>query len=161
MNEGAATLLVPGDLPSGAWQIAVKAEFLAADNKTVVATAYSPARNLESVRALTLELTSKPAVDAKVGGAGSGKLAGKIVRGPGLAGPVTLTLANLPKEYPSPKLEIPADKSDFEFPISFPAGAKPGDVPNVQLVATLLRNPADANSGLSSNGIPIALKVVP
>jgi hypothetical protein len=41
MNDGPAELFVPGDLPNGTWQMAVKAEFLAADGKTVVATAYT------------------------------------------------------------------------------------------------------------------------
>lgn len=159
-NEGVAAVLVPGDLPSETWQMAVKAEFLAADGQ-VLATAFTPARTLKSVRSLTIELTGKPEVSAKASAGDTGKLTGKIVRGPGLTGPVTLTLANLPQGFMAPKLEIAADATEFTFPISFPAGTKQGDVPNVQLVGTMLQIPGEPRSTLTSNGVPIALKVVP
>ena len=50
-NEAMAKILVPADLPLLAYDLAIKAELLAADNKAVAATAFSSARRLPAVAA--------------------------------------------------------------------------------------------------------------
>ncbi len=50
-NEAAAKILVPADLPLLPYDLAIMAELLAADNKTVQATAFAPARRLPAVAA--------------------------------------------------------------------------------------------------------------
>jgi hypothetical protein len=61
----------------------------------------------------------------------------------------------LPPELPPPTVQVPADRSDFEFPVAFPYGTKLGDLPNVKVVATSEGPPV-----VRSNEIAVTVKVV-
>src|SRR5207237_6827262 len=106
------------------------------DGGTVVATAYTSARRLRSVTPLRLELAGPAAVEAPSGLGPAGKLTGKVLRVGDFKKPVTVTLAGLPAGASPPVLVVPGDKSDFELAVAFSYGLKPGDLPNVRLVAT-------------------------
>ena len=73
---------------------------------------------------------------------------------------MTLTLAGLPKEYPAPKIEVPADKSEFTLEVRFAAQAKPAELKNIKLTATMLLDAADPKSSVKSNDIGVTIKVV-
>lgn len=154
-------LAVPNDLKERPWSVAVVAELLSADGKSVVASAATPVRQLPARRAVELTLAGEAKTRAIAGQGGqTGTLRGTLVRMPGLSGPVTLTLVGLPAGYPAPKLEITAEANDFEFPVRFPATAKPAELKGVRLLATMLASPGDAGSTVKSNEIPVTLIVV-
>jgi hypothetical protein len=156
-SEGLAPILLPGDLSLLPYDLAVRAELLAPDNRTVLATVLSPSRRLQASQPFALQLTSAPTVQAASGSGPTGKLTGKIVRAPGFSKPVTVTLAGLPAELPAPMIMLPADKSEFELPISFPYETKLGLLANVRLVATSQVSPQRL---LTSNEVPLAVQVV-
>jgi hypothetical protein len=160
-SEVAATILVPVDLPHIAYDLAIQAELLAADNKTVLASAVTGARRLTATTPLLLELASQQPIEVRAGVGPTGKLAGKIHRAAGFALPVTVRVSGLPKGVSLPTFEVPADKAEFEFPLAVRYGTVAGDLANVKLVATSQIDPKQPASTLSSNEVPLALKVVP
>ncbi len=156
--EGVVNILVPADLPQHPWDLALVAELLGADNQTVIARVAAPARTLPTSVPFTLELVSAPKVDGKAGAGETGKFVGKVNRLGGFNQPVTVTLANLPKEYPAPKVVVPGDKSDFELVVTFPFGAKPVELKDGKLVGLI--DPAKPDS-VRSNEVAVVVNVVP
>jgi len=156
--DAAAKLFVPGDLPVATWDATIVAELLSPDGKNVVATAYAPVKRFSVLQAFKLELTSTNTAEGKTGIGPAGKFTGKLQRAKGFDKPVLVTLRGLPQGYASPVVEVPADKSEFEFPLNFPFESKPGELKNVQLVALQDRNnPASARS----NAIAVNVTLTP
>lgn len=158
-NAAGANLLVPIDLSGPVFDVTVKAELLAADGNTVVASVFSPPLRLPSVAPFSVQLSGENKVAALSGTGESGRIVGKIVRRPGFVQPVVLSLAGLPDLLPTPKLEVAADQTDFSFPIAFPQNSPLGPVGNVRLVAE-----ASTSAGvpaLKAAETPIELTVVP
>jgi hypothetical protein len=159
-GEAAAKILVPGDLPRIAYDLAIQAELLAADNKTVVATAVTPARRMAATLPMTLELASQTPLDARAGVGPTGKLTGKVNRTAGFSLPVNLTLSGLPKGLASPSLTLAGEQSDFELAVAFPYGTPEGDLANVKLSAVSLTDVKNPKSEIRADEIPVALRVV-
>jgi hypothetical protein len=156
--EPTVNILVPGDLARQAWDLAIVAELLAPDNKTVVATAATPVQRLTAMTPFAVELAGPLKIDARAGLGETGKFVGKVTRRPGFAAPLTVTLTGLPKELPPPITVVPPDKSEFELKVVFPFGSKPGELANVRLVAVTDANRPDA---ARSDEIAVAVNVVP
>jgi hypothetical protein len=157
-SEGEVNILVPGDLPQHPWDLALVAELLGPDNKTIVASVAAPARTLPTSVPFTLELVSAPKVDGKAGAGETGKFVGKLNRLGGFNQAVTVTLANLPKEYPAPKVVVPGDQTDFELVVAFPYGAKPMELKDGKLIGLI--DPAKPDS-IRSNEVAVVINVVP
>jgi hypothetical protein len=158
--EAAAQILVPGDLATGEYDLAIKAELLSADEKNVVATAFAPARRLVTLSPVALELAGPAQGEGRAGAGTSGKFTGKIIRQPGVTAAVTVTLVGLPAGVAAPSVLVPPDKNDFELPLVFAFGTAAGDVAGVRLAATSPLDPQDAAKLLRTNEIPVALKIV-
>ncbi len=159
--EVQANVLVPVDLPRIAYDLAIQAELLSADGKNVLAAAVTPARRMLAVSPLSIELANKEPIEARAGLGETGKLTGKITRAPGFALPVKVTLSGLPKGSGAPSVEVPADKSDFELPVSLRYGTPAGELGNLSIAATSQVDPKVAESIVTSNTVPLAIKVVP
>lgn len=159
-NEVDARILLPADLPQIAYDLAIEAELLAADNKKVVATVYTPARRLSTVAPIAIELASSAPIETRAGLGPTGSLKGKLRRVAGFTSPVSLSLTGLPKGVPAPSIAVAADQTDFDVPLSLPYGTPAGDL-GVKLVGTSQLNPKDANSVVRSGEVSVALKVVP
>jgi hypothetical protein len=156
-KEVTVNVLVPGDLPQQNWDLVLVADLLTADGKNVVTSNAAPVRTLAPVAPFTLTLTSPPAAEGKAGAGETGRLTGKIDRAAGSSQAVIVTLDGLPKGYFSPQVLVPADKADFELPLTFAFGSKPGELKG-KLVA--LSAPATATS-IRSNAIDVTVNVVP
>jgi len=150
-------VLVPSDLPKQPWDLVFIAELLSADGKNVVTSLAAPVRTLEPVAPFTLELAGPSSAEGKAGAGEPGKLAGKITRVGGYAQGVVVTLDNLPKGVDSPQVLVPADKSEFELPLTFGFSSKAGELKGVKLVA--LAAPVEAKS-VRSNALDVAINLV-
>ncbi|MEX0713533.1 MAG: PPC domain-containing protein [Pirellulales bacterium] len=157
-STAAVNLLVPGDLPNIPYDLAIQADLLADDGKTVLASATTPARRLVTTQPLTIELAGEPKVEAKAGSGETGVISGKVQRLGTFNQPVSITLEGLPPHLPAPQVELAADQNDFSLSVSFPYGSTPGEVPNVKVVAIARLNPQLA---VKSNEIPVAVNIVP
>lgn len=156
-STAVATVLVPRDLPSVPYDLAIQADLLSADGKNVVASALTPARRMTVTSPIALALSGDAQVEAKAGSGETGKLAGSIVRIGQFKSPIVLTLEGLSPDLPSPELTLTPEQSEFAFPVSFPFNAPPGAVANVKLVAV----DRSAGAPIRSNEIPVAVTVVP
>ena len=80
--------LVPAELPAPVYDVTVQAELLAADKKTVLATAYTPVRRMPVRLPLVVQLDGaariEATLDAKTGA--TVKLKGKVERRDGFEG---------------------------------------------------------------------------
>src|SRR5262245_12634999 len=150
-------ILVPSDLARQPWDLVLVAELLSADGKSVVSSLAAPVRTLSPVAPFNLALTADKSHDGRAGTGESGKLAGKITRTPGYTQPVIVTLDGLPKGVAAPQVLVPADKSDFELPLTFSYTTKPGELKGAKLVG--LAAPAVVSS-VKSNAVDVSVKVV-
>jgi hypothetical protein len=159
--EIAAKVLVPADLPRIEYDLAIQADLLSADGKSVLASAVTPARRLPAEDPLSLELASAEAIEVRAGVGATGKVVGKVHRTGGFALPVKVQVSGLPKGTAPVVFEVPADKSDFEFPLAVRYGTPPGELKDVKVVATSQVDAKNANTAVRSNELPLALRVVP
>jgi hypothetical protein len=159
-GEAAANVLVPGDLPRIAYDLAIQAELLGEDNKTVLASAVTPARRLTTVLPVSVELAAD-AVAARAGLGPTGKVIGKIKRAAGFAHPVNVTLAGLPMGSSAPTITLTGDQTDFAFPLVLAFGAPPGELKDVKVVATSLTDPKNPKSIFNAGEVPLSVVVVP
>ena len=58
-------IIVPSDLPTIDYDIAIKGELLSSDGMKVLATAYTPARRLHATQPFALEVAGKAPVKAQ------------------------------------------------------------------------------------------------
>ena len=159
-SDGAATILVPGDLPRIPYDLALRAELLSADGKTVLATAYTSVRRLTTSNPLHVQLVGETKIEARSGLGPTGKFTGKIARSDGFKGPVRIALEGLPEGVTASDVDVPSDKMDFEFPVSLSFGAKPGDLAGAKLIALSIPTD-DFPDVVRSNEIAVTLQVVP
>jgi hypothetical protein len=158
-NASTATtaIVVPADLPLSPYDLVLVAELLSADGKNVVAATASPVRTLSPVLPFTLEAASSP-LAAKAGAGETDVLRGKVVRAAGFEQAVLVTLTGLPKGFTAPQTVVESKQSEFELPVRFAFGSKPGELKGVKAVAIAV--PAAANS-VRSNLVDLAVRVVP
>ena len=159
-NNHAVNVWVPHDLVTTPWNVAIIAELLAEDNKTVLATTTTSQLTITPLQALTLKLTSAANIEAIAGEGESGSVSGTITRAAKFDKAVTITLRGLPKGYTAPSIEIAADVNEFTLPIQFSKEAKPGDLKNIKLVATAASD-LKAEIQVVSNSETLQITVVP
>jgi hypothetical protein len=155
--NGEAPILVPPDLPAGTYDLAVRAELLSTDSKSVLATAITPSRRLQALRPFTLQLAGPGLIEAKSGSGVTGKLRGKVIRASGFTSPVTVTLAGLPAGLTAPTAIVPGDKSEFELSVAFPEDTKLGALLNIKLSATSQIAPQQI---VKAAEIPVSIQLV-
>jgi hypothetical protein len=153
-------ILVPGDLPQISYDLAIQAELLGDDNKSVIASAVTPARRLTPALPISLELFAE-AVAARAGLGPTGKVAGTIKRAEGFSLPVNVTLSGLPEGASAPIVTLTAEESKFEFPLVVPFGTAPGELKGVKVAATSLTDAKDPKSIFRAGEVPISVVVVP
>lgn len=157
-TEATVNILIPSDLSKQPWDLVLVAEVLSPDGKMTLSSLAAPVRTLAPVAPFTLALTGENRAEAKAGLGQPGKLTGKIERSPGYAQPVLVTLDSLPKGYLAPQILVPADKSEFELPLTFASSAKAGELKGAKLVA--YSAPVVVKS-VKSNAIDVSINVVP
>ena len=160
-GEGEAVLLVPAQLSGEVYDVTLVAEALAADKKTVQATAYAPVRRLAVVRPIRVVLEKSPRIDvalnAKTGAQVS--IAGKVVRREGTQGIATVTLAGLPAAIKSAPVTVPADKSDFTLMLALPPATPAGEIVGLKLSAAIAPDPKTPMVRVKSADVELTLVV--
>jgi hypothetical protein len=161
--EGAVKVLVPVELPASLYDVTVQADLLAADRRTVVATAFAPVRRMTVKLPLVVQLTGPPKVEATIDpktGA-TVKLAGKIERREGLKGDVIVALTGLPPgvRADNPNPTVKADKTDFTINIILPPNQAAGEIKGLKLAATGVLDAAQPNIRVKSREVEATLVV--
>ena len=160
-GEGDLVLIVPAELPSPVYDVTVVAESLAADKKTVQATAYAPVRRLAVARPIRVVLKDSPRIevvsDAKTGASVS--ITGKVERREGTQGIATVTLAGLPAAIKAAPVTVPADKSEFALTIALPPATPVGEIGGLKLSAAIATDPKTPMVRVKSADIDVTLVV--
>jgi len=139
--DGEMSLLVPGDLPSQSYDVAIQAEVLSADKKTVLANAFTPVRRLPVFLPVALKLKSAEVVaklDPKLGYIAD--IAGTVERLEGIAGDVTLTVSGMPTGARLDPATAKVPAATVAAKLIFPATTVPGTL-GIKLIATIAPDP--------------------
>jgi hypothetical protein len=159
-SQADTKIIVPGDLATMPYDLALQGELLSPDGKQVLGTAVTPVRRLTPAKpSFELAVAGQPEIEAIAGAGETGRLKGKLVRKAGFARPVVLTLSGLPEGVTAPKVVLQGDQTDFDFPVAFPFGTTAAELHGVKLVAS---SQLDLKTALNSeNEVPVKLKIVP
>ena len=136
--DGEIVALVPAELPSASYDVAVRAELLSADKQKVLATAFTPVKRLP-VRvplALKLETPAKltATLDPKAGA--TVEIKGEVVRTEGFAGEVAVALTGLPAGVAAAPVTVKAGETKFVVKFVVPPTAAVGDVKGLKLAGS-------------------------
>jgi len=151
-GKGMVKIAVPVDIAEPAIDFAIKADVVSNPySDQVEATIYShPFRMLvQDPVGVNLDAAS-----LKLTAGGPRTIRGKLSRNPAFKQSVTVALTGLLQGYAGQPVSVPADKSDFEIPVTVPNEAAPRSVPNVSITVALADGKVSVNQ-------PIELKVAP
>jgi hypothetical protein len=162
-TDGAMTLLVPVELPSPVYDVAVQADLLAADKRTVLATAVTPVRRLPVRNPLVVQLAGPARIEVVLDPKKetSLKIAGKVERRDGLAGDVTITLAGLPAGARADAVTVKAAKTEFAVAVVLPANLAAGELTGLKLFATAAPDGKQPNLRVRSREVDLVIVVKP
>jgi hypothetical protein len=135
-NEAEVVVLIPADLPEVPHQLAVKAELLQRDGKTVEAIAYTPVMEVVVVNPIQIKLGAPVAakLDPKAGA--TVEVSGKIDRQESVKGDVTVNITGLPAGVAQPAaVKVKEGQQDFKFSLKFPANAQAGSIAGLRVSA--------------------------
>ncbi|HND54050.1 MAG TPA: hypothetical protein PLV92_16680, partial [Pirellulaceae bacterium] len=159
-SDGALNLIVPADLAAPAYDVAVVAELLSPDKKTVLGVATTPPKRLAVSNPIVLELATTALdlkIDAKAGA--TAKFTGRVQRNNEFKGDVTLAATGQPGGVRADNVVVKGDATEFTFSVVFPANFKPADVAGIRLVATGVPDPARPNPPVRTKEIELKVKV--
>ena len=163
LTEGEQPVLVPADLPSPMYDVAVQAEFLTPDKKTVLATAFTPVRRMTVRLPITVKLDGSPKLtakrDPKTGV--TTEVLGSVVRSEGFTGDVPLSLTGLPAGATAPAVTVKAGETKFTMKLTFPATVAAGDVTGLKLSATVVPDTKTPNVRVRSRDVDLTVTIPP
>lgn len=138
--EGAVNVLAPADLAAPVYDVAIQAELVTADNKTVLAKAWTPVRRLPVRPPVELSLDGPPRIEAGVDSAKGATIpiSGTIERRGGFAGPLTVSLTGLPAGATGGTVTVKADAKVFTVNLVLPANTPPGEIKTLKLSANVV-----------------------
>jgi hypothetical protein len=155
-------ILIPAALDAPSCDLAVRAELLAADNRTVLTEAYTPVRRFAVLNPLGIKLTGGPVYEATldVKQGATINLAGSIERRAGFAGDVTLTVTGQPAGVAAPRVVVKAGQTAFTLPLKFPANFAAGMIETVKVTASGPPDPKRPQVVVKAE-MPVTLKLLP
>ncbi len=160
VDAGDVPVLVPADLPATSHDLAVMAEMLAADRRTVLATAYTPVKRLPVKTQLLVSADApRVAVKADAKKPVPVEIKGKLERREGLTGDVALTLTGLPPGVAAANVTVPVGRADFVFKLSLPAGYAAGEYSGIKLGGSAVADPKVPAVRVRSRDVEITLVV--
>jgi hypothetical protein len=157
VTDGELVVLVPPELSSPAYDVAVQAELLSPDKQKVLATAYTTVRRLEVKRPVALALDGQARIDARPGAAV--EVAGTVKRADDVKGDVTVTLTGLPAGITVPPVTVKAADTAFRVKFTLPPATKPGELTGVKLTATVVPDPKQPNARVRSRDVELSLNI--
>lgn len=162
MNDGEVTLLVPAELASDAYDVAVQAERLSADKQRVLATSFTPVRRLGVQLPVEVILAGEPKFDVMLDPAkgATQKIEGTIKRREGIAGDVVIAVAGLPAGVRADSPTVKAEENNFSLTITLPANQAAGEIGGLKVTAAIAPDPKQANVRVKSREVELKLNVL-
>lgn len=157
-DTGELVVIVPNELSAEVYDIAIRAESLAADKKTVLSTAVTSVRRLPVRFAFTLQLEGPPRRDAKRGT--TIELMGKLARSEGFANEVLLAVTGLPAGVKVEPLTVKEGSSDFRLTIALPATVPLGEIKGIKLSGSYVPDPKVPTQRIRGRDIELSFNVL-
>jgi hypothetical protein len=159
--EGDFAVLVPPDLPAPSYDVAIQADLLAPDRRTVLATTYTPVKRLTVRMPLVLRLDGPSRIEVKLDpktGA-SFDIKGKVERYEGVTGDVPLTLTGLPPGGRATPVNVKAGTSEFTLKVMLPPNVPVGMVLGLKLAGTVAPDPKLPGIRVRSRDVELTLAI--
>jgi hypothetical protein len=157
-DDGRLRLVTPKDLPLHAWSFAIKAELLGADEKQILAIAFTPLRRWEAIEPLKITWDAKTPLSVTAGDLSGRVVHGRIERHRDFDFPVKVQVQGLAETETPPPVTVPAGETGFDIRLVFATDSPARDVNDVRLLAVPLE-PTDANRDVSSQTDAVQLQV--
>jgi hypothetical protein len=159
-NEGTFSIFVPAELKEAGYEVALRAELLSRDKRTVIHRSDTSVRRFTTLIPIVVSLTGSDKlasqIDAKTGSKVT--IAGKVQRLAGMNQDVTVTLSGLPTGIAVPKVIVKADQTDFTLDVVFPATFKPAELTTIKIIANGKMRPK-APIDVRSREIPLSISL--
>ncbi len=156
-NDIEVPVVIPNDLPyaPGGYDFSFRADLLGRDNRTVLATRFTPVKRLPVVSPVTIALASPPRVEVRLTKDGaSAKWSGTIERKEGATGEVAVFLEGLPSGIGQPRINVPGDKTTYELELKLPATATPVEIKSMKAFAEI-----KGTNGQPVRGVPVGVEL--
>ncbi len=162
VTDGELTVLVPAELAATNYEVAIQADLLGPDKKTVLATAFTPVQRMAVRLPLIVRIDGPLRIEAKSNPkmAITLKIKGKVERREGLTGDVALTLTGLPPGASSAPITVKATVTDFTFDVVLPANAPPVEVKGVKVSGSAVADPKQPLIRVRSRDVELTLVVL-
>ena len=156
-NEGEVVLLVPVEMSSPVYDVALKAELLTGNK--VLATTFTKVQKLAVQIPVVVKLKGSNRIEAKLENKKATvlKLEGIIERDKGLKTDVVVKLTGLPAGAKTADVKVKPDAKDFTVNVTLPANIKAGDYKGLKLTANYAPNPKQANVRVNCKDVDLTL----
>jgi hypothetical protein len=158
LTDSDLPIIVPPDLPGSVYDLAVQADLLSPDRRTILATAYTPVRRFPVRLPLMVHLEGPPRIEAKQNPktAANIKIKGKIERREGAAADVTLTLAGLPPGIAAAPVVVKSGSTDFILQLIIPPNIAPGET-TIKILGSIAPDPTQPAIRVRSRDVELTL----
>jgi hypothetical protein len=159
VSEGELTMLVPPQLAAEVYDVTVQAELIAADRRTVLATAYAPVRRLPVRLPVVVQLEGPARITAKLDPktGTSVEIKGKVERREGFTGDVAVSLTGLPPGARADAVTVKAGATTFAVKVVLPPNLAAGEVKGLKLAGAAAPDPRQPNVRIRSREVELTL----
>jgi hypothetical protein len=159
--DGDLVMLVPPALPSTSYDVAVQADLLGPDRRTVLATAFTPVRRMAVRMPLIVSLEGVPRIAVKLNPKTGATVAikGKVERREGLMGDVAITLTGLPPGARVSPFTVKAGATDFKLDLILPPNIPVGEVAGLKLSGNAVADPKQPGVRVNSRDVQLTLVI--
>lgn len=161
-SDGELVVLVPAELSSAAYDVAVIAELLSKDKQKVLATSVTPVRRMKTQYPFELQLAAgsvEQTLDPKA--ATTVNFMGRVERRGDFTGDVTIAATGQPGGVKIDNVVVKSGASDFTVAVVFPPKFAAGDVGGIKLTASGVPDTARPNPPVRTREIALSIKLAP
>ncbi len=161
-SEIEVPLLIPAELSSEVYDIAIQAEALTANKQGGTAIGFTPVRRLPVSYPVALKLDGPARIDVKPADKGppTVEIAGTIERFKGIDGDVQVTLTGLPPGAQAPAVTVKVGMNPFKVKLTLAANTPAGEIKGLKLNASIVPEPKQPNQRAKSKDVEVTLNIV-
>jgi hypothetical protein len=162
-SDGEVPILLPPELPSDGYDIAVQADILTPDKRTVLATVFTPVRRMavKIPASIKFDGTSTIAVTLDAKGPTNVDLNGTLERRDGFTGDVALAFTGLPAGVRADAVTVKTGATKFAVKLVLPPNLAVGEIKGIKLAGTFAPDAKQPNQRIKSRDVELVLNIQP
>jgi len=159
--DGELSAIVPPELANPTYDVAIQAELLSADKRTVLATSFTPVKRLPLSLPVALKLTGQKALTAALDPKANAtvKIAGKVERREGATGEAVVSVIGLPPTLPVAPFTVKTGTDDFTLTLALPPTLQPATLTGLKLSALITPDPKAPAVRVKSRDVDLTLTI--